>query len=74
MGKQPLYPHVSKSKQKRGGAKLNLYDDAGDELVAIVASEEFEVEAEKDGIRLVASVELEGDFILWPTDRFLSQV
>ncbi len=55
-------------------AKLNLYEDEdGSESVAIITSSEFETEAKDYGLKLIYTVELDGDFTSWPTDRFLTQ-
>ena len=55
--------------------KLNLYEAPNmDEYLAIVTTEEFEQECRENGLRVVESIELEGDFVAWPTDRLLARV
>ncbi len=56
-------------------AELRLYTEVdGGEYVIIVTAEGKEEVAELvDGDHLEASVELDGDFSFWPTDRLLKQ-
>ena len=53
--------------------RLNLYKDNTGEYLAIVDSMEFENDLNDDGISLVYSVILEGDFTGWPTNRLFKQ-
>lgn len=53
-------------------AKLNYYtDENGNEYVVIVTAQSYEDEL--SDLQLQESVELEGDFTSWPTDRLLEE-
>ena len=55
--------------------KLNLYRDLNDEdYVAIVDDEVVAAGYIADGLILVATIEVEGDFSSWPTNHLMASV